>query len=314
MHESDVVTRLSGREDFHQSVGYAKVMESIGWVSLPLSGSRIAVRPLGIASLAKMQRPKIIDLGAINRIRARLRMIHVIIEPGLSGKIIGMDGKQHAYSFLDQKGFLAAQKIFANARFRVCGERYAHSKTAVIDVADSIEDVIARFPSKTRYNVRLSAKRGVLYTSTPFQSLSQREVEEFLSMHSQWSKEKKVTGYSDAFLRIMIQSFPKNGWMIQARKDALLHGAMMVLLHDRVGYYFYTCSTPVGRDNHVPTGMLTHAVRLTKENGGDIFDFCSVYDERYPGDHPRWKGFSTFKDRFAPTPIYYPLSFDRWIY
>lgn len=305
--------RFCTREDFHQSVGYAKVMEAIGWCSIPVNGSRLSHRPLGPVSLAKMQRPKTIDLGKINALRTRLHMLHVIIEPTLTGTIVDGHGIRHEYSFLTDQETQKSKHLFAQEHFTTSSERYAHSKTAIIDLSENLQDVVANFPSKTRYNIRLSAKKDIHYQSVPFHTLDDSTIDEFFTMHALWSKEKHVTGYSDHFLRVVFASFASAGWMIEARDNGKLVGAMLILSHDRIGYYFYTCSSPIGRAKHVPTGMLFEALTLSKEQGADIFDFCSVYDERYPQDHPRWIGFSTFKDRFRPTPIYYPPSFHRWV-
>jgi lipid II:glycine glycyltransferase (peptidoglycan interpeptide bridge formation enzyme) len=309
----DVLDRFYRREDFHQSLSYAKVMEGIGWYTIPMGGAQIFVRQLGPVSLAKIQRPKCLDLKELGRIRKKLHIAHLIIEPPLKGELIDVNGRKHSFSFLTPQDSLLVEAKLYEAGYKITKDHFAHSKTALIDLANSLDTILAKFPSKTRYNIKISQRIICQYEVTRFADISDVELQEFFDLHTAWSKEKKVMGYTNAFLKVMARSFPQNGWLISARVDGKLAGAMMVIIHDRIGYYFYTCSSIDGRNLHIPTGLTYQAIKLSKEYGADIFDFCSVYDERYPKEHPRWKGFTTFKERFIPTPIYYPPSFDRWL-
>lgn len=309
----DFLDRFYHREDFHQSTAYAKVMEGIGWSTIPIDGSQIFVRQVGPVSLAKMQRPQRIDLPILAKLRSKVHLVHTIIEPPLTGELTDMRGRKHSFSFLTPKNQETATQYFKDAGYRVTKEHYAHSKTALIDIQDSLDTVVSKFPSKTRYNIKISQRLLCQYTIQSFEDTSDTQLQEFFDLHTEWSKEKKVMGYSNTFLRVMTRSFDTSGWFISATVEGKLAGLMMVLICDRIGYYFYTFSSIAGRNLHVPTGLLYQALKLSKEKGADIFDFCSVYDERYPGDHPRWQGFTTFKERFVPTPIYYPPTFDRWL-
>ncbi len=308
-----LLDRFNSREDFHQSVQYAAVMEGIGWCSLPVSGSRFAIRPVGPVALSKMQRPKVIDVRKIRALCRKLHVVHFIVEPSLKSILIDQNGKKHTLSFVTEADQHSAKKMLSQAGLHLTKERYAHSKTALVDLSPPMEDVILKFPAKTRYNIKLSKRSGVSYESISFANVSAQVKQDFFTLHSRWSKEKHILGFSNSFLDTVMHSFPTKGWLIKASMGEEFMGAMMVLLHDRIGYYFYTCTSEQGKLQHVPTGLTYEAMKLAKDNGADIFDFCSVYDERYPNDHPRWKGFTTFKERFHPIPLYYPPSFGRWL-
>lgn len=311
---NSLVDRFALREDLHQSLGYAAVMESIGWVSIPHLGSRIVVRPLGPIGIAKIQRPKVLDLPWILSLRSKLHLLHVVIELSAVGSILTKDGKTIDYTFFDVESGNRALDVLSLHGFRVTSEHYAHSKTALLDLVAGREAIYGAFPQKTRYNIRLASRKDVVYSSTPFAEVSESMLQEALQLHASWSREKNIFGYSDHFLRIVLQSFPVTGRLLRAVDKSTLVGVFFLIVHDRVGQYYYTCTSKEGRKKHVPSGMTAYAIDETLKLGGDIFDFCSVFDERYPQDHPRWKGFSTFKERFSPTPFYYPPTVGRWFW
>ncbi len=309
----DLKHRFLSHEDFHQSTCFAKVMESIGWSSILLDGHRIAVKQVGPVSLAKMQRSTETDFVKLESLRKRLHIVRTIIEPATEGVCVDTQGKRHSYSFSDVKSSKAAVRLFEDAGYRQTSEHYAHTKTAILDLASGCDELISSFPSKTRYNIKVSDRLVNRYEVIRFDTLRESQKEQFFSLHSRWSSEKKIYGFSNSFLAYVITAFGDSGWMIQAHTNDVYSGGMLVLIHDRTAYYFYTCTSDAGKASHVPTGLASHAFQLAIENGATVFDFCSVFDERYPHEHPRWKGFTQFKARFAPVDVYYPPSFSRWM-
>lgn len=312
IHLASLHSRFCSREDFHQSLEFAGVMEGIGWSSLPIHGSRISIRQLGPISIGKMQRAVTIDFRRIKSLRKKLCMLRTIIEPAISGRIIDLHGKSIEYSFQTQEDSQRSIKLFAENGFGISTEHYAHSKTAIIDLRDPFPEVLAHMPAKVRTNGKRADRIINSYRWTRFDAVSKTEQSDFFSLHDAWAKEKNIFGFSNHFLETVMLKFATSGWLVQAYTDDVLSGGMMVLIHDRVASYFYTCSSRLGRSTHIPTGMALHAMEYSQREGADIFDFCSVYDERYPKDHPRWKGFTEFKSRFAPIPVYYPPTFSRW--
>lgn len=300
-------------EDLHQSASYARIMDGIGWASVPVSGSRISVRRLGPLSLAKMQRPRVIDIPKLLALRKKLLMVYLVIEPALQGVIIDKQGTSHSYDCTTPEGVTATHAILRAAGLRVTRTQYAHSKTAIIDLSKPLADVIAAFPQKARYNMKLSQKKGVTYSVRPLSSFGDEDRARFFVLHDAWSKEKNVHGYTDAFLKVTLAAFAHDGVYIQAEIDGTLAGGMFVLIHDGVAYYFYTCTSKEGRERHVPTGLLYEALKVAYAHHCAFLDFCSVYDERYPEQYKRWQGFTVFKDRFHPIPVYYPQTVARWL-
>ncbi len=313
MASTDLLDRFCQREDLHQSFGYKKLMEKIGWSSIFVSGSYLSVRQLGPISLAKMQRPSVIDLPKLTQLRKRLLLAHLIVEPGAAITLVPFVGKKLQLNLLEQSDLARCTQKLAEAGLQVSNEHYAHSKTMILDVQAPMPEFLLSLPQKTRYNIKQALKADVTYTTTEFTKLQDTDCREFFSLHKRWSKERKILGFSQHFLTSIFEVFPGNGYLIRARVKDDLVGAMIVLIHSGVGYYYYTCTIAPGFKSQIPSGLTYHAITISKTRGCDIFDFCSVYDERYPQVTPRWKGFSEFKSRFNPVAVYYPPTFSRWI-
>jgi lipid II:glycine glycyltransferase (peptidoglycan interpeptide bridge formation enzyme) len=313
MASTDLLDRFCQREDLHQSFGYKKLMEKIGWSSLFVSGSYLSVRQLGPISLAKIQRPSVIDLPKLTQLRKRLLLAHLIVEPGAAITLVSLTGKKLELNLLEQADLQRCALELKKAGLRLSTEHYAHSKTMILDVQAPMEEFLKTLPQKVRYNIKQALKAEVSYTTTAFADLQSEDLDAFFSLHARWSTERKILGFSTHFLTTIFEVFVGNGYLIQARVNNELLGAMIVLIHQGVGYYYYTCTIAPGFKFQIPSGLTYHAIAISKTRGCDIFDFCSVYDERYPQVTLRWKGFSEFKSRFNPVAVYYPPTFSRWI-
>lgn len=302
--ESDLVTRFQARSDYHQSFSYGRVMERTGWTVLSIGEMSIFVKQIGPVCFAKLQRPCVLSVDMLRLLKRRLSILRLYIEPGLQVEYNDA-GRKVLLSFdpKDQSGY---RKQLSKFGLHETNVHHAHSKTAILSLEG---DFCSRFPSKTRYNVRLSQRAGVTYTNTPFSKLTSSDTQQLLLLQHLWSKRKNVLGYPDDFLIHILNFFSSKGQLVRAYVEEELVGSIFVLFNDRVGIYFNACVRGDMKEKQIPTGLAYTAMETAKESGCDIFDFCSVYDERYPKDNPKWKGFTTFKQRFNPTPIDYPPSF-----
>ncbi len=75
--------------------------------------------------------------------------------------------------------------------------------------------------------------------------------------------------------------------------------AALFLFTPDICHYWHNGSTPEGRSLFAPTVIIAEGIRLAKEKGCKIFDFEGIYDERFPDQTRRWKGFTRFKTGFG---------------
>lgn len=280
----NLIERFANHQDYHQSPAYAAAMRTIGWESHQCGEANVFLRRLGPVSFAKLQRGRGIDWKKLAALRRQYHALQFFIDPALA------EGESPPLS----------------AGFKVTRDHHAHTKTLIVDLAGSERQILSSFSQSARRQISQGQKSSVIYRAVPFAQLTNTEISEALELHALWSKEKKVYGYPDSFLKSTLAAFSQSGTLLTARENGKLIGVIYHLEYDQVGLYFYAYTSPRGRQLHVPYVLAWESIKLAKTHGCDVYDFCSCYDERYPKDNPRWQGFTEFKQRFHPTPIYYP--------
>ncbi len=148
-------------------------------------------------------------------------------------------------------------------------------RTILIDIEGSEDDLLARMKSKTRYNIRLAGRKGVVVKSSA-------DVDAFHRM-------MLTTGERDEFGVHSLEYYQK-AFEIFSQKDACvllmaeyegqpLAGLMAFACGD-TAWYFYGASTNLER-NRMPTYLLQwEAMRWAKSKGCKIYDLWGVPD--YP--------------------------------
>jgi lipid II:glycine glycyltransferase (peptidoglycan interpeptide bridge formation enzyme) len=278
----DLVTKFTNRSDLHQSPMYAGLMKEIGWNVAGKLHSQLFYRTLGPISIAKIQRPKILDIAWLTNFRKKHKAVTTYIEPGL------------------------ATKLPPN-RLGIHVEPFAHSCTSLIDINQDEQAILNSFSQKTRYNIVHTLKKGeVNVVSTKLGHLTQKQKIDFFSLHEEWSQKKDVIGYPLSLLNAVLKSFADSGYLHGCYIGNDLIASLLTLHHDSVATYYAAFATPLGYKSFAPTLLTWAAIQTAKSNNCDIFDFGGIYDPRYPKMYKKWQGFTKFKAGFNPTVVSYP--------
>ena len=146
--------------------------------------------------------------------------------------------------------------------------------TIIVDIKDSEEEILARMKQKTRYNIRLSEKKGVTVRSWD-------DIEAFHNM-------MLLTGERDGFgvhsreyyQRVYDLLHPKQmGELLLAEYEGKPLAALFVARNGNRAYYLYGASTNEER-NRMPTYLLQwEAMRWSKARGCEEYDLWGVPDE-----------------------------------
>lgn len=276
----DLPLIISKRRDLHQSRAYSQVMQKIHWRVHNSGPTLLYSRTLGPLTVAKVQRYSVLDPEYLNYFRKKNHTLATFLEPGLG----------------------------AAAPSGLSVEPYAHSKSALIDLAPSPDTIINSFTQKTRYNITHNQKNNLLkLTTTPLSRLTQSQKADFFGLHQQWSKRKNVIGYSQELLTAILASFGSDGKLHLAYSpDKNPVASLLILTHDSIATYYAAFSSLEGYHLYAPTLLTYHAMLTAKDDNCDIFDFGGIYDPRYPKMYKKWQGFTQFKRGFNPTTIQYP--------
>jgi lipid II:glycine glycyltransferase (peptidoglycan interpeptide bridge formation enzyme) len=157
--------------------------------------------------------------------------------------------------------------------FRPSQQEIQPRRTLLVDLGGSEEAVLGRMKQKTRYNIRLAQKRGVLVHRTA-------DLEAFYRL-MQITGERDVFGvHSLGYYRRAYELFHPRGEceLLLAELDGEPLGGLMVFAHGRRAWYFYGASSDQHRET-MPTYLLQwEAMRWARGRGCANYDLWGVPD------------------------------------
>lgn len=284
-------TTINTSFDFRQSPFWAKYMSSIGWQVETIDGIQIYIRKLFGISFIKIQHPLgKIPFKKIDSLARKYHAISVVIEP-------------HTASY-DERQF------FQNG-YQISSMHHAPTATRKIDISKPIKQIFAGFSENAKRNIKKAEKNN-------------------LKIHVVLTKDDKNNTYFEMFHTLQknltkLKKFYAPGYNESKKKNnALKGGSFFVFAFHKnepiaavwYGYYngvityLQTGITQKGYDLLANYLLVVEGIKVGKKLGCTVFDFESIYDNRYPKESKRWKGYSEFKSRFHGEEIYYPPS---WI-
>lgn len=174
----------------------------------------------------------------------------------------------------------------------------------VLDLEKSEEELLIGMKPKTRYNINLASRRGVVVREgnqsdlmTLWKLLLESGGRYGFKLHPQNYYWKMWDHLSPRFLKILIAEY----------KEQPLAGMLLTLYGDTADY-LHGGSGPKMKEAMAPYILHWEAIRASKQLGFKQYDFGGVSpvgDERHA-----WAGISRFKKGFGGFEVAYPGSFD----
>ncbi len=186
--------------------------------------------------------------------------------------------KRHRSVFLQVEPDLAEEKITAELNeqmqgFAVEPHTIQPRSTILVDLTADEEELLARMKQKTRYNIRLAEKKGVVVRETG-------DIRGFYQL-------MQTTGTRDGFAVHDISYYQKAYDIFSPSGACVLLGAfheeqplayLMLFLSGGRSWYFYGASDDASR-NLMPTYLLQwEAMRWSKSHGATIYDLWGIPD------------------------------------
>ncbi|MFN2137897.1 MAG: lipid II:glycine glycyltransferase FemX [Candidatus Promineifilaceae bacterium] len=189
--------------------------------------------------------------------------------------------------------------------WRYSAEQVQFPNTVVLDLERSEDDLLASMKSKTRYNIRLAARKGIVVrqgTESDFETIAAMYQE--TAARDDFSI-RPTAYYLDAWL-----SFYQAGMampMVAEYDGEPVAAIILVRFGDRVTY-MYGASTEKERQR-MPNYLLQwEAIRWAKEQGCRLYDFWGA-PTNFVKDDPLW-GVWRFKDGFQGDVIWHIGAWD----
>ncbi|MFH0863575.1 MAG: peptidoglycan bridge formation glycyltransferase FemA/FemB family protein [Candidatus Gottesmanbacteria bacterium] len=319
--------------DLRQSENYAQYMEKLGWKveKLRIANSELQIFikkiPLLPFSIIKIQRPEKIDFDQLDRIAKKYHGLFIKIEPtsDTDPQLLITNGYKLGHSPLLPTKTLQLDltpsldqilnQIAKETRYEI--RKAEENQLKIIVYSEGRQATIFDNPATYADNCSFDAKQCTRANDNKFGKPMRGEnnIDNFISL---WQKNAWSRGFWIPIkqeIKSIYEAFGKNAYLVLANSELriknyeLLAGAM-IIIHDKVAYYFHAASSPEGRNLSAPSLIIWQAIKLAKEKGCQVFDFEGIYDERFP--IKSWQGFTHFKKGFGGKEIEYPGTFTKF--
>jgi peptidoglycan pentaglycine glycine transferase (the first glycine) len=231
-----------------------------------LAGAQVLFRPVPPAfSLAYIPKGPLVDWGSRLQTDALLSGLHGLshskrsaflkIEPNTaSGHSVGQA--------IDRCGFIVS-------RFTVQPPR-----TILVDLAPAEEDILAAMKQKTRYNIRLAARKGVTIRLG-----AANDVPIFYRLMQVTGQRDRFGTHSLEYFRAAFELFsPDRGALLLAEVAEKPVASLIVFAQGSRAYYLFGASSNTHREK-MPTYLLQwEAMRWAKAHGCQDYDLWGVPD------------------------------------
>lgn len=190
--------------------------------------------------------------------------------------------------------------------------------TLIIPLNSDYETIIAKAHSKTRYNIRLAAKKGV--TISEITKPNKKDIAEFHTLLAGTSNKQSFGIYPKSYFEKMATSFEGTDMMriFFAEYEGKRIAAAQMIFDKPWVYYLHGGSNYVFRKLMAPHLLHARIIERAIEEGYDYYDLWGVQGEESSTKDASWAGITRFKRGFMPNkeittfPGTYEIIVNKW--
>lgn len=176
----------------------------------------------------------------------------------------------------------------------------------LLDLTKTEEELMANMKPKTRYNIRLAQKKGVVVR----EESNENGFKIFSGLYFDTCKRQKYFGHTPQYHRIVWDALKNNiaHILIAYSEDLPLASYELFLFNNR---FYYPYGGTAIKDRHLMAANLImwESISLGKRLGATEFDMWGSLPPNYVESHP-WSGFTKFKEGYGGKFIQFAGSFD----
>lgn len=173
------------------------------------------------------------------------------------------------------------------------------SKTTVLDLKKSEEEIFSQMHPKTRYNIRLAQKHGVLV----FEDKEKRYLKDFLFLLRQTSKREGFKIYSDEYYFHLLNLNPNFVRLYLAKYQERILAGHLLIFFGKTVTYLHGGSCRNHKEVMAPYLLHWEAIKQAKRDNFYFYDFWGINENK-------WPGLTRFKTNFGGQTIFYQGTFD----
>ncbi|MDP2874094.1 MAG: peptidoglycan bridge formation glycyltransferase FemA/FemB family protein [bacterium] len=273
-------------------------MSTLGWQNILVteggSACRILIRPLPlIGAIVKIQRPA--PPAPLAKVEEEVKKFHPLF-----AKLETLDDSQ-----LAEMGRLG---------YRRDNWPLIASKTIIIDLQSSLEEITAKFSKDTRQSLRKAQEHQIRVAAKNFPEPPQesdKDLKNFYDLFQQVSVRNKfwIPSYKELWNKA--KAFGERAWVFLAyvQEEKIPCAGAFVLCSDENAYYFHAATSPAANTNFAAYANLYQVIEVMKNAGYKKLDLEGIYDERFHETTVKWKNFTVFKRKWGGEEVTYPGSF-----
>jgi len=223
-------------------------------------------------------------------------------------------GKKNKIIFIKIEPYFNKSQIL-NSKFQIKNKKYKIEKsphplfpdwTQILDITLSEEELLKNMHPKTRYNIRLAQKKGVIIK----EESNIKGFEIFSKLYFETCRRQGYFGHDLKYHQIVWESLKnKIAHILIAYYQNEPLAAYQIWIYKNVAYYTYGGSSIKYRNLMGNNLLMWEAIKLAKNLGAKKFDMWGSLPPSYSSNHP-WAGFTRFKQGYGGKFIKMPGSFD----
>lgn len=180
-----------------------------------------------------------------------------------------------------------------------------------IDISKSAEQLLTEMKPKTRYNIGVAKKRGVVIVKSEKSKAESLEyAEEFLRLTKEMASRHGISAHPEQYYRKMIETLPEEMLKIYvAQFEGRIIAANLVLFFEDTATYLHGASGNLHRNFMAPFLLQWQAILDAKEKCFARYDFGGI---NTTSKENSLTGVTTFKMGFSPKtkPVEFPGTYD----
>ncbi|MFA5769952.1 MAG: peptidoglycan bridge formation glycyltransferase FemA/FemB family protein [Patescibacteria group bacterium] len=167
--------------------------------------------------------------------------------------------------------------------------------TQVLNLNKSEDELLKSFHSKTRYNIRLAEKKGVVIKEMS----NNKGFEIFSKLYFDTCKRQKYFGHTPKYHKIIWDSLKNDiAHILIAFYNNVPLAAYELFYFKNALYYPYGGTSLEYRNLMASNLLMWEAIKLGKKLGAEKFDMWGSLGPNYDTANP-WSGFTKFKEGYA---------------
>jgi len=221
-------------------------------------------------------------------------------------------GKQKKAIFIQlEPNIVIGQKTMSNEQLISSHHPLFTKYTFVIDLTQSEEELMNNMHSKTRYNIRLAQKHGVVIK----EDSSDLAFTAYLKLSEKTTERQGFYAHNKTYHETMWNSMKENGsakLFTASYNNEIITAWILFCFNDMI-YYPYGASSRNHREVMAPNLLLWEIVKWGKTHGYKKFDLWGAMGPD-PDTHDPWYGFHRFKEGYHPELVEFVGSYDLVIH